>query len=62
MIKNKHLINLRLMTMSIDNNHSPTEERIEKAQEKRRIPKYILFIVALFLIAIIVYMLSTWRG
>lgn len=45
-----------------DNKTSPAQERSEKAQEKRRIPKYILLIVGLFLLAIVIYMLASWQG
>ena len=38
------------------------QERSEKAQEKRRIPKYILLLVGLFLLAIVIYMLASWQG
>lgn len=48
--------------MQHDNNPSTVQERSEKAQEKRRIPKYILLLVGLFLIAIVIYMLASWQG
>ena len=48
--------------MQYDNNSSPAQERSEKAQEKRRIPKYILLLVGLFLLAIVIYMLASWQG
>ncbi|MFW1736511.1 MULTISPECIES: hypothetical protein [unclassified Acinetobacter] len=48
--------------MQHDNNPSTAQERSEKAQEKRRIPKYILLLVGLFLLAIAIYMLASWQG
>lgn len=48
--------------MQHDNHSSPAQERSEKAQEKRRIPKYILLLVGLFLLAIVIYMLASWQG
>lgn len=48
--------------MQHDNNSSSAQERSEKAQEKRRIPKYILLLVGIFLLAIVIYMLASWQG
>ena len=48
--------------MQHDNTPSSAQERSEKAQEKRRIPKYILLLVGLFLLAVVIYMLASWQG
>jgi flagellar basal body-associated protein FliL len=46
--------------MLINKSQTRSQERSEKAKENRRIPIYILILIGLFLLAIVIYMLSSW--